>query len=167
MRWIGRVALAVGILAIVALLVVLNVLTDDSGKTYSDLVRSRSITDFYLRPTLVIGGCLLIGVSAFLTWLVALFASFRIAGPLFRFTRNFEMLRKGSVRGPIPIRRSDLLQNEAAQLAAAHARLAEHRAEWRLKIAQALAAARGNSGDLASLRAQVAELQAIADRVRR
>ncbi len=126
LRWVAKIALSVGTLSIVGLGCVLFVLTRESGASYFDLITSHSYVHENLGSTLLIGGCFLLAFTSILTWLISLYSSFRIAGPLFRLARNIETsLTRGPVK-PLPIRNSDRLHREAALLEDTLDALASH-----------------------------------------
>jgi len=77
------------------------------GASYFDVVRAHVLTHRQLGPALLVGGLILLVLVAAITWLVALYGSFRFAGPLYRFTRN---LREASRQPPMGIRQDDALQ---------------------------------------------------------
>jgi hypothetical protein len=138
LRWVARIALWVGAVAAAALAVMLYLLTDTASWSYSELIKSHSITQHNLGPALLIGGVFLLGFTAVLTWLIALYSSFRIAGPLFRLSRNLEVsIAQGPVK-PVPIRESDRLRQEAALLEESLGVLASHYKELREEVDQAL-----------------------------
>lgn len=138
LRWVAKLALGVGAIATAGLVITLSVLTDSSGISYGDLIQSHSIAQSYLGPVLLISGCLLIAVTAICTWLITLYSSFRIAGPLFRFSRNLETAITAGPRKPIPIREGDSLQQDAALLASSLAALEVHYANLHEEVAAAI-----------------------------
>lgn len=117
LKIIGIVALVAGGLSLATLLLVLIFINDNTGASYLDFVRSGSITRQSLGPAMLLAGLFLVSVTAAITWLISLYASFRIAGPLFRFSRNMEILIKSGAVTPTPIRKEDQLQEEARQFA--------------------------------------------------
>lgn len=138
LRWIAKIAFLVGAVAAAGLGAMLYVLTDTTGESYGALIKSHSIAQYQLGPALLIGGFFLVSFSALLTWLITLYSSFRIAGPLFRLSRNLESsIRLGPVK-PIPIRDSDRLQQEAAMLKEGLAALSLHYAGLREDVDQAI-----------------------------
>ena len=78
----------------------------------SSLVVSRQNMDLVLLLT----GLLLVVLTATATWLITLYCSFRVVGPLYRFSRNLEV---GASEGTIPlirIRDTDYLKEECQLL---------------------------------------------------
>ena len=138
LRWVANIALGVGTLAGVGLACMLFVLTDASGESYGAMIQSHSIAQQRLGPALLMGGFFLLAVTAVLTWLIALYSSFRIAGPLWRLARNLETsIRLGPVK-PVPIRDSDRLHAEAALLDEAVTAVSAHYASLHDEVDQAL-----------------------------
>lgn len=138
LRWVANIALWVGALAAAGLACVLLLLTDANGESYGAMIQSHSIAQHRLGPALLIGGFFLLAVTAVLTWLIALYSSFRIAGPLWRLSRNLEAsIRLGPVP-PVPIRDSDRLHAEAALLEQSVAAVTGHYADLRQELDQAL-----------------------------
>lgn len=145
LRWVASIALWVGGLAAVGLALVLYVLTDATGQSYGELIQSHSLAQYRLGPALLISGFFLLGLTAMLTWLISLYSSFRIAGPLFRLSRNLEAsISQGPVK-PVPIRASDSLHPEAALLEETLAVLDSHYAGLGQELDQALS--RANAGE--------------------
>lgn len=123
---VGKVALMVGALACAGLVLVLLFITDKSGASYGEIIRSNNFTRQSLGPAMLVAGLILVAFSAVITWLVSLYSSFRIAGPLFRFARNLEAMIESGPSAPVPIRRKDRLQVEGQQLSLSAARLQAH-----------------------------------------
>ena len=162
LRWVGKIALAVGLLAAGGLTVTLHVLTDASGSTYGALIQSHSMTQQQLAPALVVGGLFLLALSGVLTWLISLYSSFRIAGPLYRLALNLEGWVQRGPGQPVPIRKSDGLQDEAKLLESSVKAVAAHYAAIDAVIAQALAQDEASGGlDEAAWRANHERLTAL------
>jgi hypothetical protein len=125
-KWVGKVSLMVGAAAFMTLLLVLAYITDKSGTSYWEVVKSRSMTRQSLGPAMLVAGLSLVAVTALMTWLISLYASFRVAGPLYRFSRNLELLIENGAATLVPIRRQDQLQQEGEQLQLSVKRLQIH-----------------------------------------
>ena len=159
LRWVARISLWIGIGAGVGLTVVLYLLTNTTGQSYGGLIQSYSLAQYRLGPAMLIGGLILLGLTAALTGLIALYSSFRVAGPLFRLSRNLEVaIRQGPVK-PVPIRDSDDLHREALLLEEALGTLASHYDGLRLDIDQALVQLDVGELSLAERRAICTRLQ--------
>lgn len=164
LRWVAKIALSVGAMAAAGLGITLNILTDGSGTSYGELIQSHSIVHAYLGPALLIGGFFLLAATAFLTWLIALYSSFRIAGPLFRFSRNLENAIAHGPAKPIPIREGDRLHQDALLLERALLALEGHYCELGEEIELALARMEGGAIERARLQATTAQLAALVKR---
>lgn len=126
LRWVSKIALWIGATAAIGLIIVLFFITGDAGTAYEELIHSRSLAQQQLGPALLIGGIFLISFGALLTWLITLYSSFRVAGPLFRLTRNLAASIGHRPEKPIPIRAADRLQSEAALLESSLGVVADH-----------------------------------------
>lgn len=125
-KTIGTVAFVVGMLSFITLALLLAFIGNSSGSTYLSIVKSGSVTRQSLGPSMLLAGLFLVSAAAAITWLVALYASFRIAGPLFRFSRNMEILIGSGDLKLVPIRKEDQLQEEARQFMQSFTLLQEH-----------------------------------------
>jgi len=139
---VGKVALIFAACAAAGLVALLMVVDDDLGLAYGSIIGSRLRSQERLQVTLVFFGLLMAALSGLTTWLLALYASFRIAGPIWRFSRNLEQAIVHGPVGSIPLRRNDLLQQESADFRVALAALdAQYRpvrealARWRIRSA--------------------------------
>ena len=141
-KMVASIALLVGLLSLVVLTWMLFHLAPRGQASYLDAIASTSLSYAYLLPAMVAAGLLIVAVTGLVTWLIALYSSFRVAGPLYRLARNLE---DAMARGPIsaiPIRRSDKLQTEAHQFEQAVGALHAHYVEMRQAIDLAEEAAR-------------------------
>lgn len=138
LRWVAKIALAVGAMATAGLAIMLGVLTDDTGESYGALIQSHSVAQYRLGPALLVGGLFLLAFAAILTWLITLYSSFRIAGPLFRLSRNLERGTTQWPTKPVPLRASDRLQPEGALLGDAFSTMAAHYEGLHQEVHQAL-----------------------------
>lgn len=134
LRWIAKIALSIGAMAAAGLWLTLTLLTDNSGTSYGELIQSSNFVHAYLGPMLLIGGCLLVACAGLITWLIALYSSFRVAGPLFRFSRNIERaIAQGPIK-PIPIREDDRLHRDAILLTHSLAAVEMHYRQLELEL---------------------------------
>ena len=121
---VARIALGSALLATLILALTLMFAVDSGGTTYAELVRAHSITQRNLGPAFLVAGLVLSIVIGLLTWAICLFSSFRVAGPLFRFTRNLEQASEtDEVAG---IRQDDCLHDLSDELKASITRLHQH-----------------------------------------
>lgn len=135
---VAKLALAVGFVAAATLVILLQYLTNQSDGDYWDLIRSHATTRRQLQTSIWVAGLWLVGFAGIFTWFVALVFSFRIAGPLFRFSRNLEQAINNQ-GAPSPIRDSDALQEESRLVLAALSRVRGHNKTMNAMIGEALA----------------------------
>ncbi len=167
LKMVAKIALSVGVLACAGLLAVLMLLADKPGGSYGQLISERSYAFQNLGPALLVCGLALTALACVVTWLVALYSSFRIAGPLYRFARNLEIeIEQGPVE-PVAIRRGDQLQREWQEFKASTALLRRHFDELRQAVAQTERSLHaGAASDQAALGQAVARLKEVEGRVK-
>jgi hypothetical protein len=162
LKMVAKIALSVSALACAGLLSVLFLLMDRRGSSYADIVGAHSLASQNLGPALLLFGLALLAFAGIVTWLIALYSSFRIAGPLYRFAQNLEReIEQGAVV-PLAIRRGDQLQREWREFEASMAALHSHFDDLREALAQTEQTLRaGAEMDPVSLRQTVARLRDI------
>ncbi|WP_428605689.1 hypothetical protein [Sedimenticola sp.] len=122
-----RIAALLTILGALVMVSVVLAVGQTEQQGYLQSLSRLQISQERLMPLVLAAGLFLLTVSAFVTWLIALYSSFRIAGPLYRFTRNLEQeLEHSNLERPVPIRREDQLQTSGRLLAESVAALNEH-----------------------------------------
>lgn len=114
LKLVSRFALYTSVVAVVLLVLSVLFLTDKTGASYAEIIYAHSITQKHLKPVLLISGLCLLSFVAFITWLFTIYSTFRIAGPLYRFSRNLEHAAEGIT--PIGVRNDDALQDVSEQL---------------------------------------------------
>ncbi len=112
LKWASTIALGVIGTAGVAVLLLLFFVTADRGTEYTRLIASHRLTQESLLPAIVVFGLTVLVLATVITWLVSLSASFRIAGPVYRFSENFKHALEHPWAPHIGIRRTDLLHAE-------------------------------------------------------
>lgn len=123
---IAKVSLVTALAASVALISVALLLDPGDREHYWEQIASLVLSESRLLPALMLSGTVVVFVAAVLTGLIAIYVSFRIAGPFYRFTRNIEAATAHGLRTPIPIRRDDVLQEEWRSLERACVTLNTH-----------------------------------------
>lgn len=138
LKLVSQVALGIGVLAAASFLLLVATLKTDPFGHYADIIASFRLTRQNLLPATLLTALVLLTATGLVTWLVALYSSFRIAGPLYRFARNLEAtIADGPGRPLRPIRRTDELHAEAAALRAASTALAQQYATMRSLVDRA------------------------------
>jgi hypothetical protein len=123
---VGKIALYVGVAGGAGLLGVLYLLSDNSATSYAQITIAHSLASRNLGPALLVFGLVMVTFAGIVTWLISLYSSFRVAGPLFRFARNLELAIDRSTNPFIAIRRTDHLQAEWQQFQAGMSALRGH-----------------------------------------
>lgn len=114
LKLVSRFALYTSVVAVVLLVVSVMFLTDKMGTSYAEIIYAHSFSQKHLKPVLLISGLCLLSFVAFITWLFTVYSTFRIAGPLYRFSRNLEQAADGIP--PLGLRKDDALQDISEQL---------------------------------------------------
>ena len=162
LKWVAKISLGVGAVATIGLLLVLFLIVDDEGKEYSHIILSHSLTRQNLALALLVFGLAIVVITSIITWFISLYSSFRIAGPLFRFSQNLKKAIEDVTAVPIAIRQTDLLQQEWNEFDASQATLRAHYRNLREALEQAqLALQASDEFDAVSLRQALAKLQEV------
>lgn len=113
-RLVARTALYTGLMTgiILGLLALMPQLTGGHG--YLQILQTEQITPEQLLPAMLILGFSLLCIVAMTTWMVVLYSSFTVAGPLYRFSRDLEVM--AGRPGFHGIRSGDYLQDVSGQL---------------------------------------------------
>lgn len=167
-RMVAKIGLSVATAAGLGLLLVLALVSDDQASSYGQIIGAFDLARQNLGPALLVFGLALAGFAGISAWLFSLYASFRVAGPLYRMARDLELqIDQGPVE-PLPIRSTDRLQFEWMALEASVWALRTQHEELR----QALGAVRRALGtnnetvDTAMLASALARLKNTQQRVR-
>ncbi len=107
------IALLTGLAAAIVLGGLIYFLSAENGTSYEEMIRAHWLTRSHLIPALWLAGLFLLSLVALITGVIALYSSFRVAGPLYRFARNLTVSEKHSIIG---IRQGDCLQDVSRQL---------------------------------------------------
>jgi len=100
--------------------------TDERGIGYAEIMSSYGLTRHYLGLAILAFGMLSVSIACVATWLIALYSSFRIAGPLFRLTQNLKLLISDNFALPQSIRSNDMLQREYQDFVTSQTALRTH-----------------------------------------
>lgn len=158
-KLVAKISLAVGTLAVLALLAVLTLITGDTGESYGAIIRSHSLTRQHLGAAMLVAGLLLVAITGFITWLIVLYSSFRVAGPLYRFLQNLKLASASDSTELIELRKGDALSKQSACIKQAVSTLRQHYAEMKIAADEASSAlAAGNAARYADAIARLKEL---------
>jgi len=165
-KWVAKIALSVGAIAWVGLLLAIFLVTDENGTDYAHIISNHSLTRQNLGPAILVFGLVMVVIASIATWFIALYSSFRIAGPLFRFSQNLKSIIENAFAVPMAIRQTDMLQREWREFDASQAKLREHYGNLREALDQCEQTLQpGAELDTASLRQALARLQEVERRV--
>lgn len=164
LKLVAKVSLLVGLLAALVLLAVLTLITGATGESYGAIIRLHSLTRQHLGPAMLVAGLVLIAFTGAITCLIVYYTSFRVAGPLHRFSQNLKLARIGNRAPPLALRSGDPLAPQAAAIEQALAVLRAHGAA--LEQAGAAAAAALAAHDAPAYEAALARLKGLDAEVR-
>lgn len=112
LKLVAKISLAIGAIAMTALLIALTLVTDQRGDSYSAIVQAQNLKSENLGKVMLMAGLVLVTLASLVTWLIALYSSFRIAGPLYRFSRNLQLATVDEAADLISLRAGDSLRQE-------------------------------------------------------
>jgi hypothetical protein len=111
-KLVAKIGLSVAGASFVGLLIVLLVISDGNADGYGQIIGSVGLVKEALAPAMLVFGLAIVSFAGITTWLFALYASFRVAGPLFRIASDIERQIESGTAKLIPIRTTDKLQSE-------------------------------------------------------
>lgn len=151
-----------GAIASIGLLQAIFLFTDEKGTDYAHIISNHSLTRQSLEPAILVFGLVMVALASITTWIIALYSSFRITGPLFAFSQNLKGIIENAFTVPMAIRRTDMLQREWHEFDASQATLRDHYGCLREALAQCEQTLRaGAELDTVSLRQALARLQEV------
>lgn len=114
LKLITKLALLTSFAAIgLLILMVINVAAEAEGD-YFQIIQIHTLTRQHIGPAMVVTTLLLLAMVGLSVSIITLYSSFRIAGPLYRFSRIFQQARQ-----PVPaqhLRRKDSLQDVSHEI---------------------------------------------------
>lgn len=164
LKLVAKIALAAGMTAVLCLLVSLVFVTGTNGDSYPAIIRNNSITREEIGVLMLFSGLALVSLIGALTWLIALYSSFRIAGPLYRFTCNFKTAIANDRSGLIGLRDGDSLRKQEMHITQAVAAARAHYAAIDRTSRQAAAAL--ERGDADAYAEAISHLKALDAKIR-
>ena len=164
LKLVAKISVAIGALAALVLLAVFVFIAGDAGDSYGAIVRAHSMTRAQLGPAMLVAGLLLVLFASAITGLIVFYSSFRVAGPLYRFTRNLQLASSGGAAPLLAIRRGDALERHARAVETAVAALRTQQGAAAAARARLLAAlAQDDAPAYAAALAQLKALDAQVD----
>lgn len=155
LKLVGKISLWFSLVAFLGLTAVV-ILAGVPEADYLDTIRSLSSTRDKLPLVMLAGGLVLAVGTGVTTWLITLYSTFRVAGPLYRFSRNLEAGIRGGKVPRVRIRGNDQLQQECDLLEQSVDQLYAHYRHIDALTVTALNA--GKAGDREKTRALLKEL---------
>ncbi|MGE5650392.1 MAG: hypothetical protein ACM34A_09355 [Bacillota bacterium] len=164
LKLVAKVALAAGVAAMLCLLVAASFLAGPSGSSYESIIRNSSITRAQMGPVMLLAGLVLVSLVGVVTWMIALYSSFRVAGPLYRFAQNVKLAMASDTAGLVNLRAGDSLKEQERHIKDAVSGLRAHHAMLdRLSWQASSALERGDDDAYADA---VASLKALDEKAR-
>jgi len=164
LKLVAKVSLGVGAVAVLSLLISLLLVSGPAEESYAAIIRSNSITNAHLGKVMLTIGLMLVAIAGVITWMIALYSSFRVAGPLYRFTQNLKLATASDSSRLIELRKGDALTEQAEHIKQAVAALREHYAS--VESAASAAAQALDRDDATAYADAIARLKALDDKVR-
>lgn len=158
---VSRLAFLTGLVAIIVLVILVSYLSGANGETYEKIFKSHWLTHERFGTAMWIAGLILLSLVAFITGLISVYSSFRVAGPLYRFSQNFSITSDSQLR--LGLRRNDALQGLSRSLLESIEVIDKHK----IKLAELIDTAQTclDSGDKDGYAATVKTIQAHISRV--
>lgn len=166
LKRVAGIALSVSVAACAGMLVVLMLVTDDQGTRYAQIISTHSLTGQNLGWSLLVFGLAIVAFAGVTTWLISLYSSFRVAGPLYRFSRTLETGIAQWPAAPLPIRRTDQLHQEWKALHASVSSVRGHYEDLRRALEATERSSREGEAGEAPLSQAIARFKEIERRVR-
>lgn len=163
LKLVAKISLGVGTIAVLSLLISLALISGQADDSYLEIIRGNSITEAHLGRVMLTIGLMLVAIAGVITWLIVLYSSFRIVGPLYRFAQNLKLAGDSDSAALIDLREGDAMRKQEENIKAAVAALREHYACVETVSRQAFAAL--EKGEAAAYADAVARLKALDDKV--
>jgi hypothetical protein len=119
LQQVAKIALSTGVIAAVSLIGTVYYVSEQEGDNYLEILSAFAMTQRHLESALWLSGFALVALIGILTWIIALYSTYRVAGPLHRFNVN---LKRQILEGPLPVdqfKEGDFLQEEHLHFSAA------------------------------------------------
>jgi len=167
-KLVAKIGLGVAVASCLGLLLVLIPVSDEKASGYGQIIGAFGLAREGLGWAMLVFGLAMSSFAGITTWLFALYASFRIAGPQYRISRNLELLIEQGAIVPAPIRATDSLQREWKAFEASVAALRTQHEDLRQALSEVEQALRTDTAaiDKAPLVLAIARLKQTEQRVR-
>lgn len=165
-KLVATIGLSVAIATCAGLALVLFLLSDGRGGRYGQVIGAYGRARQSPGPAMLVFGLAMVGFAGITAWVFSLYASFRIAGPLYRISCDLEQQMEQGPIAPTPIRTTDRLQRECKELDAGVAALRAHYAELRHALSQVNNLLRTEAPDPGSLLPAIIRLKNAKQHVR-
>lgn len=167
-RLVAKIGSSVAVASCLGLLLVLVLVSDEKVSGYAPIIGAFALAKHDLEPAMLVFGLAIVGFAGIAAWLFSLYSSFRVAGPLYRISRDLQLQIEHVAVRPMPIRIGDQLQQEwrdfEASVAALHAQHEELRRAL-LDVERVLGTDAATTGAAAKSQA-IARLKKVEQRVR-
>lgn len=129
---IVKESLSIFLIATFILTLVLFFVFAGHDGSYEDFIRSQLITQKNIQLAILIASLCLIMATTLITGLIGLYASFKVAGPLFRFSENISNVLEH--KSAYKIREGDYFQELSASMLNSIDKVEAHKQELKLYI---------------------------------
>lgn len=136
LQLISKLSISIFLMTTLTLLVSLVLAFANHDSSYSGFINSQTITRHNLQIVLVIASIFLLSVTALITWLICLYSSFKVAGPLYRFTQN--LLHAPDPDSMLPVRSNDIFQELSSNILSSAKTIQQHEFAIKTTIEQCL-----------------------------
>ena len=116
LKLVARISLAIGLIAVITLIIALVLITDQGGESYSVIVQTQYLKSENLGKVMLLAGLVLVTITGLATWLITLYSSLRIVGPLYQFSQNLPLAMTDESAALVDIRKGDSLQQKAEMI---------------------------------------------------
>ena len=112
LKLVSKISLQVGLIAVISLTLMLFILLPKLPEHYTAFTQLILQVQNNLYIMLGLSGLLLLIGASITIWFICLYASFRISGPLYCFSKDLKLLNKSHPHTQIKLRENDSLQAE-------------------------------------------------------
>ncbi len=135
-KLVAKIGLSVAVASCLGLLLVLIPVSDEKASGYGQIIGAFGLARQSLGPAMLVFGLAMVSFAGITTWLFSLYASFRVAGPLYRISRDLELQIEQGAITPVPIRATDSLQREWRAFEASVAALRAQREDLKQALSE-------------------------------